>query len=391
VNILFLSQLLPHPLDAGPKVRSHYVLRYLAQGHRLTLAAFTRPSDTPASLAVLEQICARVISVPMQRARWRDGLAAGRALLSGEPFLITRDASPAMDAALRRALSMERFDAIHVDQLWMAPFALRAAQLAEKKGRRPLLVLDQHNAVFQVPRRMATHASSAPLRGLLRLEARRMASFEARTCARFDRVVWVTAEDAAATGRAELDRVIPICLDPSETEPVQIGDEACDLLFVGGMHWPPNAEGVRWFWREVFPLLPPDARLVAVGKSPPAELRGSQILAPGYVADVEPYWRSARAFVVPLLSGGGMRIKILDAWAHGVPVISTTLGAEGIQCRHGEDILLADTPAEFAFQAGRMLSDPALARRIGASGRAALLARYDWRQVYPAWDEVYTR
>ena len=105
--------------------------------------------------------------------------------------------------------------------------------------------------------------------------------------------------------------------------------------------------------------------------------------------DPQPYWARSRVFVVPLRAGGGMRVKILEAWARGVPVVSTTIGAEGLHYRAGHDILIADNPADFAAAVNAILADRALAQRLAAAGRATVEQHYDWRRVYPAWDAIY--
>jgi glycosyltransferase involved in cell wall biosynthesis len=162
------------------------------------------------------------------------------------------------------------------------------------------------------------------------------------------------------------------------------------------MHWPPNAEGVAWFAREALPALlarQPQARFLAVGKNPPAGLGAGlpegAVEAPGYVDETEPYWRQSRVFVVPLLAGGGMRVKILDAWARGVPVVSTTVGAEGLTYSPGEDILIADEGPAFAEAAAQVLADDDLARRLAVGGRRTVETHYAWWRVYAAWDAVY--
>ena len=133
------------------------------------------------------------------------------------------------------------------------------------------------------------------------------------------------------------------------------------------------------------------AELLAVGKNPPADLKNSDGLSlPGYVEDVEPAWCGSRVFVAPLLSGGGMRVKILDAWAHGLPVVSTTIGAEGIKYLDGDNILIADTPAGFSEAILRILRDDDLAGQLGASGRKTVQDTYNWRTIYKDWDQVYT-
>ena len=151
--------------------------------------------------------------------------------------------------------------------------------------------------------------------------------------------------------------------------------------------------GVRWFAEQVWPGVRAQmetAEFVAVGRQPPSGLAVEQgIVTPGYVMDVEPYWRAARLFVVPLLSGGGMRVKIVDAWAHGLPVISTTSGAEGIEYRDGQDLWIADAPQTMAEKIVRLLKDGEEAERLGKTGRRRLEERYDWQVRYQEWDAVY--
>jgi len=162
------------------------------------------------------------------------------------------------------------------------------------------------------------------------------------------------------------------------------------------MFWPPNVNGVRWFARNVLPIIHrdvPAARFVIAGKNPPAEIQAlaadPRVEVTGYLADPLPYLEATDVFVVPLHAGGGMRVKILDAWLWGLPVVSTTLGAEGIALRDGENILLADDPPAFAAACVRLLTDPALNLRLGAAGRRWVEEQYGWQAVYRRVDEVY--
>jgi glycosyltransferase involved in cell wall biosynthesis len=400
VNILFLTQLLPYPLDAGPKVRAYYVLQHLAQHNTVTLATFIRGSDSPDALAHMQSRVARLVTSPIRRSPGRDALAIGRSALSGEPVLITRDRVPEMTALLQRVTRETHFDAIHADQLWMAPYALAASRAHGGRGQ-PRLVLDQHNAVHLIPRRLADSAANPVMRFGWRREARQMARYEAAICRAFDKVVTVTEADREAlsglypAGQQPPFTVIPICIDSQAVQP-RPRPAAPDILFLGGMHWPPNADGARWFAEAILPAIrarEPQARFLAVGRQPPEMLlrpeSASQIEAPGFVDDPEPYWARSQVFVVPLRAGGGMRVKILDAWAQGLPIVSTTIGAEGLQYRAGEDILIADTPEAFAEAVLSILQNADLARRLAAAGRATVEQRYDWRRVYPAWDDVY--
>ncbi len=401
-KILFLTQVLPYPLDAGPKIRAYYVLRYLARQHTITLVTFIRPSDPLDAVEHLQNYCQRVVTVPINRSVWRDASSYSKSLLSDMPFLITRDRVPRMEATLRGIISEERFDAVHADQLWMAAYALYARKSAEQRGYQPGLILDQHNAVHLIPARMAQNSANPLIRMLLKREARLMALYEAQVCDQFDRVVWVSGDDLKAVESYQSSiqnnplktTIIPICIEPQMYNPVLPLPKSDRILFLGGMHWPPNAEGLRWMAHNVLSIVReqiPAAELLAVGKDSPTDLQKTCGLSlPGYVEDVEPIWGGCRVFVVPLLSGGGMRVKILDAWAHGLPVVSTSIGAEGIKIKAGGNILIADTPAGFAQAIVRILRDDDLASQLGSSGRKTVQDTYNWRVIYKDWDQVYS-
>jgi glycosyltransferase involved in cell wall biosynthesis len=265
---------------------------------------------------------------------------------------------------------------------------------------RPLTVLDQHNAVFQIPARMAGFSTN-PIRRLALLhEARKLADCEVRTCSEFDRVVFVTDEDKQALsgqGLRQRDEghlsVIPI---GTELDPLPVRDLASkQVLFVGGMHWPPNAEGIQWFAREAWPLIRRhcgEARLVVLGKNPPQAIRAlgdPSIEIAGFVEEITGYLARTAVTVVPLFSGGGMRVKILEAWARGIPVVSTRVGAEGLSAEPGRNILFAETAAEFGSAVQRVLNDATLASELACCGLHTVQAHYDWEKEYQAWDEVY--
>jgi glycosyltransferase involved in cell wall biosynthesis len=421
MRVLFLSQVLPYPLDAGPKVRAYFTLRHLAQRHAVSLLTFVRPGDPPRAIEHLRGICEAVETITMRRGRPRDAWHLARSLVGDTPFLIQRDHSAEMIRAIRawfgpgdpavassgRSPGAAGFDVVHADQLWMAPYGLLALRAAGA-DRRPAVVLDQHNAVFQVPDRLARHEPNPLKRALLAWEARKLARFEARICRRFDHVVWVTAEDRSALAAVSgngfeatdgRSTVIPICVDPSVSSVATHRPNARRVTFLGGLHWPPNAEGALWFAREIWPQVraqAPEAVLTIIGKDPPRSLTRlgaaeAGVEVTGFVADPTALLSETAAFVVPLQAGGGMRVKILDAWSQRLPVISTRIGAEGLEARDGENLLLADDAASFARAVVRVRREPTLATQLADGGLRTVEAHYDWRRVYQAWDEVYDR
>lgn len=409
-SILFLTQVLPWPLDAGPKTRAYYVLRALAAEHDVTLLSFVRATDTAEAIAHLQGVCKAVHTVPIHRSRARDAGFLAQSLALGNPFVIQRDRVPAMEQAIARLLeegarSGQPFGAVHADQLWMAPYALIAKATARKMGAPvPRLILDQHNATYRIFARLAEDEINPLKRTLLAREARVLATYELETTRKFDTVVWVTQEDvdemakAAAPGEAVPSAaVIPICIDAFAEPVIPPADPVRRVTFVGGLHYPPNAQGIVWFAREAFPRIlasQPDALLTVIGKDPPAALNELGIPAanldiPGYVVDPKPRLAQTAAFIVPIRAGGGMRVKIIDGWRWGLPVVSTTVGAEGIDYRAGEHLLRADTPVSLADAVLSLLSDDEKRRVLAAAGRAWVERQYDWRTVYRRWVDLY--
>ncbi|NLG51688.1 MAG: glycosyltransferase [Chloroflexi bacterium] len=397
-RILFLTQVLPYPLDAGPKIRAYYVLRHLAQQHEVTLVSFVRQEDRAEWVAHLRSFCAQVHTVPMQRSRWQDIRALAKALALSQPAIIVRDEIAAMHAMLRDLMRGQAFDAIHADQTSMAQYALFARQctLSSRPNVPVRLVLDAHNALFRVFRQLARDESHPLKRLFLAREARALERYEQQVYSQFDHVAFVTDQDRQSLPGISRGTTIPICVDPLERDVILPRPEQRLITHLGTMFWPPNIEGVLWFAREVFPRVlerVPDARLVIIGKRPPADIEAlgqdGHIQVLGYVPDPTPYLAETAAFIVPLHAGAGMRVKILDAWGWGLPIVSTTLGAEGVEPREGEDLLIADDAQAFADAVVRLLEDSSLRATLREHGRQRAVEDYNWRTVYAAWDRVY--
>jgi glycosyltransferase involved in cell wall biosynthesis len=396
-RILFLTELLPYPLVAGAKIRAYYVLRHLAARHRVTLLSFVRADDRPEDVAHLETFLDAVRTVPMQRSWARNARAVVASLASGRPAIIHREEIGAMRHRVEALLATGEFDAVHADQITMAWYGLLAPGAPVKR------LLDQHNATFQIIERLAQDEGNRLKRAPLMREARAFARYEADVCQRYDQVTFVTEEDrqtlAARMPARSLDgrsRVIPICVDTGAVEAVIPVRAPFRVTHIGSMYWPPNVEGLAWFREEAWPRVQaevPEARLTLIGKNPSEQVRawGQQagVEVPGYVEDLAAYLAETAVFCVPLHAGAGMRVKVVDAWCWGLPVVSTTIGAEGIAVRDGENILIADSPERFAAAVVQVLQDGGLQARLRSNGRRWVEERYDWRHVYGAWDEVY--
>ncbi len=406
-RILFLTQVLPYPLDAGPKVRAYHMIRHLAQRHEIMLVSFVRKDDQRASIEHLRGICADVRTVLMQRSMPQNLRAAIKSFATGIPIVAARDETAAMTLAIHEAVTAFQPDVVHADQLSMAGYGQLTARRTEQ--RRPATVLDEHNAIYLLTRRIAAGETNPLRRAIVEREARAFVRYEADMCRAYDHIFTVTAEDKdhllalepieARAAAASRFTVVPICVDPDRTAVVQPQHATPPtILHLGTMFWPPNVAGVLWFAREVLPLIhrvQPDAKFVIVGKNPPDEILAlaadPRIEVTGYVADPMPYLTAADVFIVPLHAGGGMRVKILDAWLWGMPIVSTAIGAEGIEVLDGENILLADHPPAFASAVLALLQDEALNQKLRVRGRAWVETHYAWQTVYQRVDQVYDR
>jgi glycosyltransferase involved in cell wall biosynthesis len=394
MKALLLTQVLPYPPDSGPKIKTYNVIKYLARNHRVTLVSFVR-GDQSEHIRHLERYCEAVHTVPMERGAARDGLAMVRSLLTGRPWMMERDDRKVMRALVTRLAAEGSFDVIHADQLNMAQYA-RCVPDAFR-------ILDAHNALWLLYKRLWGTMSLGLRKWLLGRDWQLLRPYEGRMVREFDAVLAVSHEDTTALQEAAGQPVdivvIPIAIDTSEVMVVERQAQPNHILHIGTMYWPPNIDGVEWFIHGVYPLIRqqrPDVQFDVVGSSPPSELlafnsAGLGINVVGYVEDPTPYQRQAAVMVVPLHAGGGMRVKILNALAEGIPIVSTTLGCEGITVTPGRDILVGNTPQEFAAQVLRVLSDPEVGRELAANGRRLAEDMYDYRNVCRPLDDVYAR
>jgi glycosyltransferase involved in cell wall biosynthesis len=248
------------------------------------------------------------------------------------------------------------------------------------------------------------------LKPVLAVEARRVKHYEGGLLRTVDHVLAVTEidrnllEDAkhfSKSSRNDRDSsmtVIPIAVDTQKLRTIDRRVGSKNIVTLGTLHYPPNADGIRWFLNEVFPQVRnriPDATLTIIGKNPPqdfieqAEQNPGVIKVTGYVDDLVPYLEQSALMVVPVRAGGGMRVRILEAFAYGMPVVTTTVGLEGIHGTPDQDVLVADTPVEFADRTIELLGNPSLQEKLSTNGRELAMSKYDWQAVLSAMRPIY--
>ncbi|HXF94745.1 MAG TPA: glycosyltransferase family 4 protein [Gemmatimonadales bacterium] len=396
-KLLFLSQALPYPPDGGVKIRTYHVLRLLAREFDVTALCFHRlrhgwsPDAVPTAVEALGAF-ARVeaFPIPQEHSRLRLLWDHFRSGVGGRVYTNYVYDSSRFRARLLRWLEAVRFDLVHADSLDLSGYF----PLLEARGLPVVCV--HHDAQSKLLGRRAGHERGWR-RAYVRHQSRLMAREERFWCPRVALNVAVSDLDRevlASIAPGGRFTVIPNGVDVEAFRPEPGRDEG--LVFVGGTSWFPNRDAIHYFCREILPHIrreQPTAPVWCVGRSTPEERRGFAaeygVTLTGYVPDVRPYVRDAGCFVVPIRVGGGTRIKILDAWAMGKAVVSTSIGCEGLAAVDGENILVRDTPEAFARAVVDVLTRPALRHRLGEAGRATVERRYSWDAIGRKMHSIY--
>ncbi len=391
LRILFLTPRLPYPPEQGAALRNFNLLRYLGRRHAVTLIGFDSNSADVAG--PLRDLCREVLAIPSPRRSPALRLAQ---TFDPRPDLALRLRSARFAAAVA-GLRRYRFDLVQCEALELFPYT-RSLSLP--------LVLDAHNAEWRLQERAYQAARGRrDLAGTLysAVQYRKLRRYEGAAVRSARWTIAVSAADRddllGVAGQARLS-VIPNGVDAAAYAPLEhIAEEPDTILFAGKMDFRPNVEGALWLASDIMPRVwaqRPRARLIVFGMQPaPAvqQLAGDQrVTVTGYVPGVDGERRAlARATViaVPLLSGGGTRLKVLNALAAGRAVVSTPLGAAGFALDDGRDLLLASDAAAFARAIVGLLDDQALRHRLGCAGRQTVLDRYTWEKLLPELDSIY--
>ncbi len=379
MRILFLSLWFPFPPDNGSKMRIYNLLRALAQRHAVTLLSFVGQGE-PIQPDGLKGICEAVRTVPWrpyQPTRWKALLG----LFSPRPrFLVDTD-SPAMRRLLQEELARQDYDVIIGSQIGAA------AYVGQVRGRAKVF---EEVEVGGYPSRLQASQGLRRLRHALTWAKHRR--YLRRLIARFDACTVVSEVEKRWLVEIGINpdhiALVPNGVDLgwySEVEPIPQPDT---LIFNGALTYFANYQAMAYFLEQIYPLIRaghPQVRLAITGRTEGVALAGlradESVTFTGYVPDIRPLVAGSSVCIVPLLEGGGTRLKILEAMALGTPVVATSKGAEGLGATPGEHILIADDPAEFARHTLALLRDAQWRARLAAQARAFVQARYDWEPI----------
>jgi sugar transferase (PEP-CTERM/EpsH1 system associated) len=384
------------PADHGGRIRSLNLLKELARHHEVDVFTFYA-SQTDDPHAELRQYFRRVVSVPLEIAppkSAKDLLRYAANLFTRRPYSVAKYCRPKASRKLRELLSEQTYDVMICDFLVTAGLIPWDTPCPK--------VLFTHNVEAQIWQRHYQVAKNPVWKAVSWREYFMMDRFERFYLRRAEVVLAVSENDRAMFSRfinpSKL-AVIQTGVDVDYFRPIADAEEPNSLVFTGSMDWLANEDGVAYFMREILPRIrqeAPGTNLAIVGRKPSARLRDlaaqmEGVHVTGTVEDIRPYIGKGSVYVVPLLVGGGTRIKIFEAMAMGKAVVSTSIGAEGLPVTHGKDILLTDKPDDFAREVVQLLKDPTRRVALGKAARLLVEKNYSWASVAKQLDQVLAR
>jgi len=403
MKILFITEQLPYPLDSGGRIRTFHILKGLAQHHSITLVtssnrdSLKEPLDILGSFCSSVRICTAIKTSPLARAKHLMSCA-----INDKPAWLFLRYNKMMGEMISSVIDEGYYDAVHYDHL--------DATIYEKCLRRDCAtILDEHNIVTNQIRTTAKSHSSPLMRFALKAEANKIRRYEASQIAKMTMcLVCSEADRDSLFGMVPSTHAvsIPNGVDLSYFRPspkirtLSQDQQPRNIVFVGSLDYLPCAIAVEFFLRDILPSLReiiPNVQFYIVGSNPSIALRRlaesiPNVVLTGRVADTRPYLIDADVSVVPILSGSGTRLKILEAMAMGVPVVSTTIGAEGLFVENNRHLLLADTARAFAQAIAKLLTTPALAENIRKNALSLVRTCYSWdiiqRQLLSAYESI---
>jgi polysaccharide biosynthesis protein PslH len=389
MKILWVKSDFLHPADRGGQIRTLEMLKCLHARHEIHYVAF-EDGKNPEGLSRSSEYCSRAYpvrhSVPPHRSpRFLGQLLQG--LISPVPVAVKRYTSSRMERQIRALLEQQKFDTLVCDFLFPAPNIPDVSRS----------VLFQHNVESVIWRRHFEQANNPMKKAYFGLQARRMQAFERVVCRRAGHIVAVSEADRETMhGLFGVERVSSIntgvdvqYFAPPRSVAAKESARFADLIFTGSMDWLPNIDAAQFFAAEVLPYIRkerPNCRIMIAGRRPASAIkelaqRDSGIVVTGTVPDVRPYLWGSTVAIVPLRIGGGTRLKIFEAMAARLPVVSTSIGAEGLPVTEGEHIAIADNPERFARCCLDLLTDADLRQRRADRAWQLVSRQFSWSAV----------
>jgi len=387
MKILIISPYLPYPLDDGDKIRLFNLIRRIAYKYEVSIVSFVRSLQEEQFIPELKKYCSQVEIVLMkERSKLAKLHALIQCLVSGDPLESKFAFDYEMKEKIRRLVARHHFDIIQIEHTFMAPYikVIPNAYNAKKIIAIYNIGFIQFYRMFRIERALYTK-----IRYFINWTM--MKKWEVKFLENFDKCITVSFQDKQILNseNQKLDvSVIQNGVDVNKYRPLPVNSGTKNILFIGFMDYVANHDAALYFYHEIFPIIKkqiPHSKFFIVGKNPKQGIKeltkDKDVIVTGYVNDVRSYYQDCDISVVPLRAGGGTRLKILEAMAFGRPVISTSIGCEGLDVVNGHHLLIADDAQQFAEKTLRLLSDRKLYKRIVREARQLIASKYDWDAI----------
>lgn len=381
LDILFFQTDFPYPLNSGGRLRTFHLLKELSKTNNISMISFADSSVTAADIHAMEQNCSDV--VPIRFIRKHSIIRMVKSILTGTPYKVLQYSSAAFADAVCDLIGRKKFDVVFSEHPYLAQYIPGDAKC----------VITQKDEMMATIMKRTAKSGNFFMRLYARTQWRKMWNHETELFKRYRVFIAINREEqqlVSALIPGIKTAYIPNGVDSEYYAQGRAPrtDGTPDIVFTGVFSYYPNEQAALYFGDEILPRIRkqrPNARFIIVGKEPGRNVlrlgKKSEIMVTGYVEDVRPYLGNASVVVAPLLIGGGTRNKILEAFAMGKPVVSTSLGCEGLDVENGKHLLIADTPQEFAEAVLKLLDQPDLARRLGEQGRRLVETEYRWEAI----------
>ena len=390
MNILQIAPKVPYPLIDGGAIGIYNITKHLSlRGHNITYVTFM--NDDINSLSEFRQYC-NLITIKKDTGNKISGLLKN--IFSEIPYTHFKYRSDEFLEIIKTELTANKYDVVHLDHLHMSFYGSYI-----KENFKIPVFLREHNFETLIWERLYKSENNILKKILYKNQYKKIKKYEPIECKKFDKCLMVTEADAE--NLLKEDSTIPVDVVPAgvdlnyfpETNSLDYKEKT--LLFVGSLDWFPNIDAFKWFYSNVFPVIKqryPDVILKVIGKNPPDEIKSIKdpsVIVLGMVDDVRPHFKDAHVCVVPLRIGGGMRIKILEMLAMKKAVVSTHIGAEGIEIEDGNHLLLADSEKEIADSISKYFDDINLTKKIGETGYKLVYEKYSWTKIAEKLEKNY--
>ncbi len=389
MKILTIASQLPYPLIDGGKQAIYYPIKYLAKkGHEIHLACVSEYVDN-SIIEEMKKYC--FPHVEINSKKW-SLLGIVKSLFDKEPYLLTRFHNNTLLKKIFELLE-NKFDIVVIEGLHVAYYGLMIKKYIDIP-----VILRLHNIESLIIERYILKRKNLLIKTYAKFENKKLKNYETEKCSLFDRVVLISSEDEKLILKQNPNiktSVIPAGVEIGDQLKSEIEIEQNSILWMGALNWPPNIDSFWWFYKEIIPLViksTPNIKVYVIGSNPPNEILNvnhPNVEILGYVKSVKPYLQKCRICVVPLRIGGGIRLKILEMFSYKKPIVSTSIGCEGLSVNNYEELLIADNAISFSNSIIELISNHQLSNNIAENGYQYVKNNFQWECIIDKFEVLY--